>query len=77
MKLVEGRDLFTRVRKAYRLQTIVGAILFSSHKYRSNADMLRSLDGHSCDFQGAPQMIEIMYTFESHNFPIQYRQIAW
>ena len=54
MKLVEGRDLCTRVRKACRLQTIVGANLFSSHKYRSNADMLRSLDGHSCDFQWAP-----------------------
>ena len=54
MKLNEDRDLCARVRKAYRPETFVGTILFSSLKYRSTPGMLRSLVGHSCDFQRAP-----------------------
>ena len=45
--------LGAKVRKAYRLEIYVGAILFSSHKYGPSSGMLRYLVGHSCDFQRA------------------------
>ena len=49
--LNEDRDLCARVRKAYRPETYVGTIVFSSYKYRPTSGMLRSLVGYSCDFQ--------------------------
>ena len=44
-------EICTSVRKEYMLITLAGAILFSSLKYHSTADMLRSLVGRSCDFR--------------------------
>ena len=46
-------ELWARVRKAYSLVTPVGTIVFSSLKYHPTSGMLRSLVGHSCDFQMA------------------------
>ena len=55
-KLIENcheqkAEMCTSVRKAYMPITLAGAILFSSLKYHSTADMLRSLVGRSCDFR--------------------------
>ena len=44
-------EMCTSVRKAYMPITLAGAIIFSSSKYHSTADMLRSLVGRSCDFR--------------------------
>ena len=62
-ELNEDRDLCARVRKAYRPETFVGTILSSSLKYRPTPGMLRSLVGHSCDFQWAHQITTSEFAF--------------